>query len=95
MATPQLSERLYGLFYDVFRRTGVPITIDQMDALKKVTDNITTAIQDEIKEGMKKVAVIAITEMKALEKRVTGKDGQENVEEKIVSVEGPSNTSIQ
>lgn len=95
MATPPLSERLYGLFYDVFRRTGVPITIDQMDALKKVTDNITTAIQDEIKEGMKKVAVIAITEMKALEKRVTGKDGQENVEEKIVSVEGPSNTSIQ
>ena len=53
MVSRPLNELLYGLFYDVFKRVGVPIGLEQMDNLRAVTDKITIAIQDGIKDGMK------------------------------------------
>lgn len=79
MATPPLNEQLYGLFYDVFKRVGIALNIDQLDSLRATTDKITKSIQDEIKDGMKKVATIAISEMKLLEERVG--NGQKKIEE--------------
>ena len=78
MANHQLNETLFGLFYDVFKRTGIPLGMDQLDALRGVTDKITRALQEEIKDGMKKVAAITISEMKALEERLSG---QKNIKE--------------
>ena len=79
MATPPLNEKLYGLFYDIFKRAGIPINIDQLDALKAVTDKISITIQDEIKDGMKKVATIAITEMRELEARLNGQKNNKEI----------------
>jgi hypothetical protein len=79
MASHPLNETLFGLFYDVFKRTGIPLRMDQLDALRVVTDKITAALQNEIKDGMKKVATIAITEMKALEERLNGSKNTEEI----------------
>ena len=79
MASHPLNETLFGLFYDVFKRTGIPLGMDQLDALRVVTDKITAALQNEIKDGMKKVATIAITEMKALEERLNGSKNTEEI----------------
>lgn len=79
MVSRPLNELLYGLFYDVFKRVGVPIGLEQMDNLRAVTDKITIAIQDEIKDGMKRVITVTLSEMKDLEERV--KSGQKNTEE--------------